>query len=76
MYVNAMTVRTYLCAVQYCINFKHLIVTDLSHRPYPKPERKKVCLDALKVIELEPGTVYLKCIIILMYIYVCMHACT
>ena len=27
-------------------------------RPYPKPERKKACLDALRVIQLEPGMIY------------------
>ena len=28
------------------------------YRPYPKPERKKACLEALRVIELKPGTLY------------------
>ena len=31
------------------------LLVQCFYRPYPKPERKKVCLDALRVIELKPG---------------------
>jgi len=80
MYINLIIVSTYFCAVQY-INYLMFIV-DSSHRPYPKPERKKVCLDALKVIELEPGTVNVKFILcirtyvhtyVYMYVYAYKH---
>jgi len=72
MYINAIIISTYFCAVQY-INYLMFIV-DSSHRSYPKPERKKVYLDALKVIELEPGAVHLK--FIFYYTYVCTYLCT
>ena len=71
MYINAIIVSTYFCALQY-INYLMFIV-DSSHRPYPKSEGKKVCLDALKVIELEPDSVHLK--FIFMYMYVCTYVC-